>query len=197
MKKLYIVIAVLATFSFSAFAQRDIRAWKNEKNVSDQYSVFKENLNYWSGKYFLTGDQLDEFYGAMKDTINSLENRLHERGLEISKQQEELAQRQALINETQQNLENSQKLQNSITVFGLVINKSVYSTVMYLFILAVLVVAGVMFMMYQRSLKVTRQTKKEFDELKLEYDDHKKSALERYQKINMELHKTRLELQKK
>jgi len=197
MKKIYIVIAVLASLSFSSFAQRDVKAWKNEENVSNQYSVFKENLNYWSGKYFLTGDQLDEFYGAMNDTIASLENRLHDRGLEISKQKEELAQRQALINETQQNLEYSQKLQNSITVFGMVINKSIYSTVMYLLILGVLVIAGIMFMMYQRSLKVTRQTKKEFDELKLEYDDHKKTALDRYTKINMELHKTRLELQKK
>jgi hypothetical protein len=41
------------------------------------------------------------------------------------------------------------------------------------------------------------RTKKEYDELKEEYGVHKKNALDRYTKMNMELLKTRLELNKK
>ena len=68
---------------------------------------------------------------------------------------------------------------------------------MYLLIAGVLVLAGFVFLLYKRSLVVMHRTKKEYNELKKEYEAHKKSALERYTKINMELHQTRLELKKK
>lgn len=197
MKRLFVLNILILALSVNTFAKKDINAWKSEKDFRKQYTVFKDNLNYWSGNYFLSGTQLDEFYGAMNDTILYKEERLHERGLEISRQQQELAERQALVNETQKKLEESKKLQNSITVFGMNINKHVYSTTMYLLILAVLVFAGFMYMLFQKSMRTTRHTQKEFDELKLEYEEHKKTALDRYTKINMELHKTRLELQKK
>lgn len=197
MKRLYVLIILLATITTSTFAKKDPDAWKSEKDVRKQYSVFKENLNYWSGNYVVKSAQLDEFYGAMNDSITRFEDQLHERMLEISQQKQELAQRQQLVNETQQKLEESQKLQNSISVLGMNLNKNVYSTTMYLFILGVLILAGIVYMMFQRSMRTTRQTQKEYEELKHEYEEHKKTSLDRYTKINMELHKTRLELQKK
>lgn len=196
MKRIFTFIILFFTL-VTVSGAKDINAWKNENNIRDQYSVFKKNLNYWAGNYVLSGNQLDEFYGAITDTITQLESQLHERSLEISQQKSELAQRQALVNETQNKLDESQKLQNSISVLGMNINKNVYSVSMYLFILAVLVAAGVIYMLYMKSMKTTRHTRKEFEELKEEYEEHKKTALDRYTKINMELHKTRLELQKK
>ena len=100
-----------------------------------EYKIFKDNLNYWAGNYVVSSSQLDEFYGAMNDSISQLQSRLHERELEIIRQEDELAQRQNLVNETQEKLDQSQKLQNSITVLGMNINKGVYSVSMYLFVI--------------------------------------------------------------
>jgi len=197
MKKLFALIILITVLATNSFAKKDTNAWKNESDPKEQYKIFKDNLNYWAGNYVVSSSQLDEFYGAMNDSISQLQSRLHERELEIIRQEDELAQRQNLVNETQEKLDQSQKLQNSITVLGMNINKGVYSVSMYLFIVAVLALAGIIFMMYKRSHRTTRQTQKEYDELKQEYEDHKKTALDRYTKINMELHKTRLELQKK
>ncbi|HPF52052.1 MAG TPA: hypothetical protein PK335_10785 [Draconibacterium sp.] len=197
MKRLFTLLILFITFVSGTYAKKDINAWKSESNIRDQYTVFKQNLNYWAGNYVVSSNQLDEFFGAVNDTISKLETKLQERMLEISQQRDDLAQRQALVNETQKKLDESQKLQNSISVLGMDINKNVYSVTMYLFILAVLIIAGVMYMMYMKSMKNTRHTRKEYEELKQEYEEHKKTALDRYTKINMELHKTRLELQKK
>ncbi len=196
MKKLVLIAIALISISATSLA-KDTNAWKNEQTLEQQYQVFKENLNFWSGNYFLSGSQLDDFFGANLDSIGDLETRLAASYNKIDQQKSELAEKQRLIDETQQNLDESKKLQDSITVLGLNVNKSLYSTVMYLFILGVLVLAGFMYMLFQKSHKVTRQTQKEYDELKEEYDQHKKTSLDRYTKINMELHKTRLELQKK
>ena len=196
MKKLVLIAIALISLSAASLA-KDTNAWKNEQTLEQQYQVFKENLNFWSGNYFLSESQLNDFFGANLDSIAELETRLAASNSKINQQKSELAEKQKLINETQQNLDESKKLQNSITVLGLDINKSLYSTVMYLFILGVLVLAGFMYMLFQKGYKVARQTQKEYDELKKEYEQHKKTSLDRYTKINMELHKTRLELQKK
>jgi hypothetical protein len=197
MKKLVIVTILFFSFALTSMGQKDINAWKQENNLDTQYDVFKENLNYWAGKYIITGSQLDQFYGAMNDSISDLETQLEQSENQINAQKIELANRQQLIDETRAKLEESRSLQNSITVLGINVNKTVYSTVMYLFILGVLVLAGFVYLLFKKSNKITRDTKKDYTELKAEYEEHKKAALDRYTKINMELHKTRMELQKK
>ncbi|WP_340114415.1 hypothetical protein [Maribellus mangrovi] len=197
MKKFVVITILFSSLTFVSLAKKDINAWKQEKSLEQQYDVFKENLNFWDGNYFLKGSQLDDFYGALSDTISGLEKQLAGSHNKINEQKQELANKQQLIDETQAKLDESKKLQDSITVLGIDINKTVYSTVMYLFILGVLVLAGFVYLLFKKSNKVTRETKKEYNELKAEYEDHKKQALDRYTKINMELHKTRMELQKK
>ena len=197
MKKLVIISVVLTSLTLSSFASKDFNAWKNEQTLEKQYEVFKENLNFWNGNYFLNEKQLDDFHRAISDTISLLETQLASSNKRISRQEQELLAKQKLIDETRQNLDKSKKLQNSITVLGLNISKNLYSSVMYLFILGVLVFAGFIYLLFQKSHRVTRKTQKEYEELKQEYEEHKKTSLDRYTKINMELHKTRLELQKK
>jgi hypothetical protein len=197
MKKLVLIIILFNSLVLTSFAKKDTSAWKAEKNLGQQYSVFKENLNYWSGNYFMSGPQLDEFFGAMTDSISALQQKVENGQARIKEQSEQLEAKQSLVDETQQKLDESIRNQNSISVFGIPVNKSVYSTSMYLFILGVLALAAIVFLMYRRAHKITSQTKKEFEELKAEYEEHKKNALDRYTAINMELHKTRLELQKK
>lgn len=197
MKKFIFITIALTFLAIVSFAKKDINAWKQEKSLEQQYEVFKENLNFWNGNYFLDGKQLDDFYGALSDTISGLEKQVGNGLAKIDQQKQELAAKQALMNETQQKLDESKMLQNSISVLGMNINKTVYSTVMYLFILGVLVLAAFIYLLFKRSNKLTRETKKEYSALKAEYEEHKKQALDRYTKINMELHKTRMELQKK
>lgn len=197
MKKFVVITILLSSLTFVSLAKKDINAWKQENSLEQQYEVFKENLNFWDGNYFLKESQLDDFYGALSDTISGLEKQLAGSNNKINQQKQELANKQQLIDDTQAKLDESKKLQDSITVLGIDINKTLYSTVMYLFILGVLVLAGFVYLLFKKSNKVTRETKKEYNELKAEYEDHKKQALDRYTKINMELHKTRMELQKK
>ncbi len=198
MKRIVLVLMVIVPLAkFSYGQKKDSQAWKSETRLDQQYRVFKDNLNFWNGNYFMSGQRLDEFYGAVSDSIGQLESRVSQGIEKIENQKRELAAKQAQIDETQVKLDESIRNQNSISVLGANINKTVYSTVMYLFILGVLALSAVVFLMFRRGQKVTRQTKKEYEELKAEYEEHKKTSLDRYTKINMELHKTRLELQKK
>lgn len=196
MKQLILTLLSIA-ISLTSFAKKDINAWKSENSLPQQYTTFKANLNYWNGSYFLNDFQLDEFYKSLTDTINKQKSQLKEKQAKIDELNSEIETRNGKIDETQTKLDKSLKLQNSISVLGIVINKHLYSVLMFLLIVGALVLAGFVFLMYKKSIATTRTMKNDYNDLKEEYETHKKSSLERYTHINMELHKTRLELQKK
>ena len=196
MKKYILLLAVLFPLSLSSFA-KDIHAWKNETSLERQYEVFKENLNFWNGNYFLNETQLNEFYRALTDSIAALENEIGDKAGTVNALQNELNSANRQLEDTKAELETSIKNQNAISVFGQNIDKSIYTLFMSLLILALLVFLGIVFLLYKRSNTVTVRTKKDYNELKQEFEIHKKNALERYTKINMELHRTRMEMNKR
>lgn len=194
MKRVTLLLILLVSFSLSTFAKKDINAWKNAKDLEEQFTVFKENLNYWNGSYFLKEDQINEFYKALRDSISVYEKQVISSNNRAQNLQNEL---EAKIEETktiEAKLERSMELENSISLLGVDINKTVYSTSMYLLIVGVLLVAGLLFLLYKRSNKITANTKRDFEDLKEEFETHKKNALDRYVKINNELTRARMEL---
>jgi len=197
MKKYIILSILLFSLSTFSFAQKNINAWKNEKNLKQQYIVLKENLNFWNGSYFLSEKQLNEFYNALTDSIAVLENKISDKTKTVNNLQNEIDSTNIQLENAKAELNSSIKNQNAIDVFGQNIDKSIYTLFMYTLILALLVFLGILFLLYKRSNKTTVRTKKEYKELKEEFEIHKKNSLERYTKINMELHHTRLELNKK
>ena len=56
-------------------------------------------------------------------------------------------------------------------------NKIAYDAVMWTIRSALLILAGFLFLLFKRSYKVTRQTKKDLQELKDEFEDFRKKAL--------------------
>ncbi len=195
--KNFITLSILLIFiSLSSFA-KDTNAWKKEKSLEQQYHVFKDNLNFWNGNYFLDEKQLNEFYGAFNDSVRVLEHKISDKTKAINALQNELNTVNAALENTKTELEYSIKTKNVITVFGQNIDKSIYTFFMSMLILALLVFLAILFFLYKKSNKVTTRTRKEYDEIKEEFEIHKKNALERYVKINMELHHTQMELNKK
>lgn len=197
MKKFIVPLLILIFATQFTLAKKDANAWKNETSMDAQFSVFKENLNFWNNSYFLSETQFNEFYSAITDTIVAMKKEVENVHMQRERMQKDMDANNKLTQETQIKLDESIKHQDSIQVFGTHINKNVYSVSMYIFILVVLVIAGIVFLLFIRSNKTTAYTKKEYKELKEEFELQKKNSLDRYTKINTELHKTRMELNRK
>lgn len=196
--KTTIILSILLIFmSLTSFAKKDINAWKNEKNLEQQYKVFKENLNYWNKNYFLDERQLDQFYTALSDSVKALENVISGKAKTINSLQNELNSTNKMLSDTKTELDYNIKNRNAIEVFGIKTDKGIYTFFVSMLIIALLVLLGIVFMLYKRSNNVTARVKKDYNDLKNEFEIHKKDSLERYTKINMELHHTRMELNKR
>ncbi len=197
MKRLILLSIILFSLLLSVTAKKDINAWKSEKNLEQQYVVFKENLNFWNGSYFLNESQLNEFYKALTDSVSVLENNITDKANKLKSLQNDLNSANKQLESTKAELNASIKNQNAIEVFGLNVGKDIYTMVVSLFILGLLIFMSIVYMLYKRSNRVTVRTKKDYEDLREEFETHKKSALDRYTKLNMELHHTRMQLKRK
>lgn len=194
MKQIIILLVFLIGLSASTFAQKDINAWKSEPNLKEQYEVFKENLNFWDGKYFMTPPQLNAFYNALTDSIAELENEINVLNSRISEIKATLDSTNQQLNNAKAELDASIEKRNTIDFMGQEVDKNIFTLTMSMIILALLTFLGVVSVLYKRSNKITTKAKKDYEELKNEFETHKKNALERYTKINTELHHTRMKL---
>lgn len=197
MKRFTVLLILMVSVSLISFAKKDIDAWKSANNLEEQFTVFKENLNFWNGSYFLKELQLNQFYSALRDSIAVYEKQVTKSMDQVKELRDELNSKIKETQEIQSKLDRSLQLENSISVFGVDVNKSVYSTSMYLLIIGVLLVAGLLFLLYKRSNRITLNTKKDYEDLKEEFEIHKKNALDRYVKINTELTKARMDLNRR
>ncbi len=196
MKKIAALLICMVCIVGVTFAKKDADAWKKEQTLEKQYEIFIENLNFWNGSYFLKPDQMEVFYRSLTDTIDGLEKQVKESGSKIQQLQNQLSENNAQTREIQEKLDVSIKNQESIGVFGVMLHKNTYTLIMSTIILGLLVLLAFVFLMFKRSHNITSKTKKDYEELKQEFETHRKNALDRYTKINMELHQTRLELKK-
>lgn len=196
MKKIVLILLITLS-SFPVYSKKDINAWKSEKTIDQQFIVFKQNLKYWNGSYFFQYPQLDEFYHALMDSVSVFKDAKIETAKLNSSLQNELNATTAQLKETKGKLNESQKRQNAITVFGIYTNKNVYTLIMSGIILGLLALIGLSFLFNKRSRVLAREAKKDYDELKEEFEIYKKNSLARYTQINTELHHTRLELNRK
>jgi hypothetical protein len=78
------------------------------------------------------------------------------------------------------------RTKNSIKVIGIELNKVAYNTIMWTLVAALIFLLIVGFLLFKRNLTVTHNTKKEFDEVKTEYENYRqKTRLER-EKMSMD-----------
>jgi peptidoglycan hydrolase CwlO-like protein len=190
-KRLTVVI-LLMTFSLSTYAKRDINAWKKEVTLKKQFTVFKQNLNLWQGFMSFKEPQIDQLFSAVNDTISGLEAKIEGDKKKIETLNSSISTLNANLQETQSKLDESLTRQDSFSTFGIQISKSSFATIMYSVSILLLILAGVLFFLYNQSHQITKEAKEKFEDLYDEFEEYKKNNLERVTKLNRELHDCRM-----
>lgn len=193
MKKL-ILIFVISVFTLNAYAKKDIGAWKKESKLETQFSVFKQNLNLWDGYLFFKPYQIDELFSAVNDTISNLETNISEKSVKINELENTISGLQSDLSSTQLNLDESLKREDSFSTLGIEISKGSFATIMYTITLLLIIGVGILFFLFKQSHAITKEAKEKFEDLDKEFDVHKKNNLERFTKLNRELHDAKMKL---
>ena len=118
---------------------------------------------------------------AEKLQVAQLNSRLTERNFEIERLNTDLGR-------TKNELDESIRNKNSLSIFGISMNKAVYNSVMWFIVLGLAALAVIMLVLFRRSHIVTSQTKNELKTTLEEFDQYRKNSREKYEKMVVSHH---------
>ncbi|OZV66411.1 tRNA (guanine-N1)-methyltransferase [Winogradskyella aurantia] len=144
---------------------------------SNRYQEFKVVKTTWL--YALKAHTLDSLSAIRKDLADT-QNIVNTQSKEIQDLKTNLAQ-------TQTTLATTEEEKNNMALFGVQMGKAKYNVLMWTIVAILLGLLLFFVYKFKNSNALTREAKLKLDEVESEFEDHRRTALEREQKVRRQL----------
>lgn len=191
----YLTIAFLFITTSTLFAQTKVQ----EDNLSLSSGTINSQFEYVlkkSGNFKGTNGQR---YEAVKlsmlltlrahtiDSLKTVYKNLADTQALVKKQAKEITDLKSNLTSTQTDLNNTESEKNSMSLFGIQMSKSGYNVLMWSIIGGLLAMLLFFIYKFNNSNAITKDAKNSLEEIEEEFEDHRKVALEREQKVRRQL----------
>ncbi|MCX7547465.1 tRNA (guanine-N1)-methyltransferase [Xanthomarina sp. F1114] len=184
------LLFALCIISFNTYAQNqtdDEKLSLSSGNIDNQFDyVIKRSNNYQDYKV-VKANWLYTLKSHTLDSLKAIQIQLDSTKLVIKNQADEMASLKTNLTNTQQDLEKTTDEKNNMALFGLQMSKSNYNVLMWSIIGVLLACLLLFIYKFKNSNVVTNEAKKALSEIEDEFDEHRKVALEREQKVRRQL----------
>ncbi|WP_304516580.1 hypothetical protein [Cecembia rubra] len=184
---------LLLLFTFSVFAT--ILKAQDQENagsltsgtISSQFDYLNTISNNYQDYKVVKKAHLDRIRQNVTDSLNVFKNELIALKQDLRERQNEIAELQSQMSDLRGQLESAEKARDSFSFLGIPIHKSAYSSMMWMIV--ALLTGAFLFFLYKYSLshKVISKARKDLEETREEFDQHRKNTLERERKLKREL----------
>lgn len=121
------------------------------------------------------------------DSLNTLQTKLNETRNTIDSQQKEIDALKTDLSTTTATLDATNKEKDSMSIFGMQMSKGGYNTLMWSVIAALLALLLLFIYKFKNSNAITKEARKNLEETEMEFEEHRRTALEREQKVRRQL----------
>ncbi len=122
-----------------------------------------------------------------RDTISTIKTKLTDTKNKVSEQQKEIDDLKTNLTTTQNTLTATNSEKDNMALFGLQMSKTNYNVLMWAIIAGLLALLILFIYKFKSSNDITRNAKHALSEIEEEFDEHRKTALEREQKVRRQL----------
>lgn len=180
-----LIFAVMVFFTSTGKSQTTIPEMLGKGSLKDQMDYLQEKTRIYEDYRAIREDMFQKIKGnaldslrAAKSEISSLKYNARVKNLAIDSLNSSIATLKA-------DLEKMTSTRNSISLLGIEINKAAYNAVMWTLIAVLAGALIIGFLSYKRNHTVTAHTKKEFEDLKKEFEAYRKASREAREKMSM------------
>jgi hypothetical protein len=195
MKRFGILFIILFAFAIGKTAAQEAitepELSLDKGTIDSQFEfIYKKSGNYRAdGKKYevVRGISLDKLRKNVLDSLQAFNAQVIELNTTIAGHESTIASINNKLEETTNNLTGVTEEKDSMSFLGMLVSKVAYNTILWSIISGLL---GLMlFFMYKfrRSNILTQEAKTSLSEVELEYENHRRRALEREQKISRQL----------
>ncbi|OIQ28974.1 MAG: tRNA (guanine-N1)-methyltransferase [Bacteroidetes bacterium MedPE-SWsnd-G2] len=184
------LILVLALVPFSNFAQEETENSKlslDSGSINDQFEYLYQKSNNYQEYKVVKKSWIIKLKSHTIDSLNAVHKSLSETQSVVEKQDKEITDLKNTLNTTQSNLDKTIEEKDNMSLLGLALSKPNYNMVMFGIILALIVLLALFVYKYNNSNAVTKQAKLALEETEQEFEEHRRIALEREQKVRRQL----------
>lgn len=175
----------------SAHAQEPEQEAPTDNSLKGQF----EELERISGNYRSNGIRyevvkLTDLYAVKNNIFDSLKTygkAIKDLSATIESNEAEIGTLNSKLQQTTDKLANVTEEKDSISFFGALIGKGTYNFILWSIIFGLLLLLLFFIYRFRNSNALTQQAKTALEELEEEYENHRRNALEREQKISRQL----------
>ncbi|WP_411031020.1 tRNA (guanine-N1)-methyltransferase [Spongiimicrobium sp. 3-5] len=190
-RTLLIVIAVLTYNIQFAQESEEKQLSLDSGPISSQFEfVSKKSGNYRAeGKAYevVRVIYLDKLRKNVLDSLNASSKKAAELKATIAGHEATVASLNKRLDETTSNLNNVTEEKDSMSFLGALVSKGTYNFILWTIIGGLLLLFLLFVYKFRNSNILTQEAKSALSELEIEYEQHRRRALEREQKISREL----------
>lgn len=158
-----------------------------QETLREKYDAMLEKTETYEQYKVIPRTTLNSFWSEAVDSLKQQAGAIRDLRSQVTSQQVEIKSLKAEMAGIQAQLDESLNLNDTIYFLGIPFSKVGYHIMVWL-IIAVLAVLGVMsYFMFIRSNSVTSKTRREYETLNAEYEEHKTNAREKQVKLKREL----------
>ena len=168
-----------------AMGQESVTDILSKKPLKDQMNYVQEKTRVYDNYRAIREDVFQQIKRNSLDSLQASKNEIS--GLEMlaASRSREIDSLNLILAANEKKLEEMTSFTNSIRLFGMDINKRTYNGIMWslITILVIVLISG--YMSFKRNRIVTLNTRKEFEDLKKEFEAYRKASREAREKMSM------------
>jgi len=190
--RILLIVTALLTFNLQFAQEEEQEDISLDKGAIDsQFEfVYKKSGNYRAdGKRYevVRTISLDKLRQNVLDTLSGYNKRAAELKATISGHESTIASLNKKLEETTNNLVGVTEEKDSMSFLGIMVSKGTYNAILWTVIGSLLALLLFFIYKFRNSNILTQEAKTNLSELETEYEDHRRRALEREQKISRQL----------
>ena len=189
MKKLQIKYALILVILLVTITRASSQALPDvflKNSLKEQLNFLDEHTKIYDNYRAIREDMFQKIKGNVSDTLSSIEIKITGLNRTRSSLNQTIDSLKKNLETTKTNLDEMTKTKNSIRILGIQVNKTAYNNIMWIIVGGLIVVLLIGFLVFKRNLSSIFNTRKEYQELKVEFDAYRKTSREAREKLTMD-----------
>ncbi len=189
--QLIILFFVCSLSSFSQIKTPKDKLSLNSGTIDNQFEfVIQKSYTYkGNGKVYKNVEYhwLTQLKAHTIDTLKAVRKDLLDTQLVVKQQGKEISDLKSNLSNTQIDLDKTNSEKDNMALFGVQMSKSSYNILMWAIIAGLLALLLFFIFKFKNSNSITKEARRALAEIEEEFEDHRKVALEREQKVRRQL----------
>lgn len=184
-KRPALMIALLMSVISMGYSQNLIPEMNSQSSLEDQLDYVEEHTRIYENFRAIREDMFQKLKSNITDSVSASKKRIQNLNSLNSSIKNSYDSLQATLETTKTRLDEMTVTKDSVPFLGMEVNKTSYNSIMWTLIFGLIILFAIGYFLFNRNRILTVSTKKDLEDLKIEFEKYRKTTREAREKSDM------------